>query len=309
MVKEERIANKIITIEKIIEIANYLEKQKDEYNRLFEEDKNNNANLSYSEQVHQYQGNKCGVRYTINFKDGREIEEESYNWFMENISILKTIKGINFYLPVSYSSNIKDRNHNEYMNLYVWLFFQEDHITLKVEGTNVEDQVYKLHTAIRGILDSCEERYNKTVKFRKLRIQSFTFSIGFLLSYILYLVLIASKANLGADIVKFLDNKYFLVFGQWAVAAILGNIIGLPIMMSLYRNILPKTKYSHYSTSSHRSVYVDNIEDYVSHNEIQIGEFADNAKKRSLIEKIYKITRIIVLVQVLLSVIFFLTIK
>lgn len=80
-------------------------------------------------------------------------------------------------------------------------------------------------------------------------------------------------------------------------------------MQYRYRNIIPKTKYSHYSKSSHKSIYVDNIEDYVSHNEILIGEFADNAKKRYLIEKIYKVTRIIVLVQLLLSIIFFFIIK
>lgn len=52
MVSEETIVNKIIPIETIIEIANYLEDQKEEYNRLFENDKNKNMNLSYSEQVY-----------------------------------------------------------------------------------------------------------------------------------------------------------------------------------------------------------------------------------------------------------------
>lgn len=76
-------------------------------------------------------------------------------------------------------------------------------------------------------------------------------------------------------------------------------------MSKLYRYILPKAKYSHYDRSSHKSVYMDNIEDYVSHNEVQIDIFANNGKNRKLIEKIYKVTSKIVLAQLLLSIIFF----
>ena len=47
MANEEKIVNKIVPIETIIEIANYLEDQKEEYNRLFEKDKQKNQNLSY----------------------------------------------------------------------------------------------------------------------------------------------------------------------------------------------------------------------------------------------------------------------
>ena len=80
-------------------------------------------------------------------------------------------------------------------------------------------------------------------------------------------------------------------------------------MMSLYRSIIPKSKYSHYSKSSHQSVYVDNIEDYTSHNEVQIGDFASNGKNRIIIERIYKITRIIVLIQLVISIILIFAIK
>ena len=54
-------------------------------------------------------------------------------------------------------------------------------------------------------------------------------------------------------------NILVIIIGQWFVSAIVGNILGLPIMLALYRNILPKAKYSHYSRSSRKSVYVDNL--------------------------------------------------
>ena len=125
----------------------------------------------------------------------------------------------------------------------------------------------------------------------------------------MYFVLIANKAKIAQGLGSYLNNKYVVVFGQWFVAALIGNILGYPIMMGLYRNILPRAKYSHYSRSSHKSVYVDNIEDFTSHNEVQIGDFANNGKNRELIEKIYKITSKIILIQILISVLLFVFMK
>ena len=309
MASEEKIINKIIPIETIIEIAGYLEDQKEEYNRLFENEKNKNINLSYSEQLYQYKGDNAKVEYTLRFKDGKEIKEEDYNWFIGMLDNLKAIEKITFYYHVGYSSNYENREHYEYMRLNTWIFFHEDSISLSVDGKNMEEQVYRLHSYLRGVLENNDERYNKTVKNRKLRIQSLCFSIGFILSYIIYFVLLANKAKLPQEIANYLNNKYAVIFGQWFISAIIGNLFGFPIMMGLYRNILPKTKYSHYSRSSHKSVYVDNIEDYIANDEVQIGQFANNGKNREIIEKIYKITSKIVLVQLVISVLFFFIMK
>lgn len=56
-------------------------------------------------------------------------------------------------------------------------------------------------------------------------------------------------------------------------------------------------------------MYVDDIEDFTSHNEVQIGKFTDNGKNRELIEKIYKITNKIVLIQLVISILLFFIIK
>lgn len=309
MASEEKIINKIIPIETIVEIAGYLEDQKEEYKRLFENDKNKNMNLNYREQVYQYKGDNAKVQYIIKFKDGKEIEEEDYNWFIGMLNNLKAIEEITFYYHVDYSSNYENREHYEYMRINTWIHFYENSISLSVDGKNMEEQVYRLHSYLRGVLENNDERYNKTVKNRKLRIQSLCFSIGFILSYIIYFILIANKAKLPQIYANYLNNKYVVIFGQWFISAIMGNVFGLPIMMGLYRNILPKTKYSHYSRSSRKSVYVDNIEDYTAHDEVQIGQFANNGKNRETIEKIYKITSKIVLVQLVISVLLFVIMK
>lgn len=309
MASEEKIVNKIIPVGTIVEIANYLEDQREEYARKFEIDSQKNQNLKFSEQSWEYKGDKPKIEYTIKFKDGREITEPDYNWFVGMLNNINVIDKITIYSYISYSSNLDNNGRSEFYHLSTWIHFWEDSVTLRVDGKNLEEQVYRVHSYLRGTLENNEERYNKTVKNRKSRIQSLCLSIGFVLSYIVYLVLIGNKANLPEFLTNYMNNKFIIVFGQWFVAAILGNMLGLPIMLALYRNILPKAKYSHYSSSSHKSVYVDNIEDYVSHDEVQIGKFANNARNRELIEKIFKITNKIVLVQLAVSILLFFILK
>lgn len=309
MASEEKIVNKIIPIETIIEVANYLEDQKEEYQRIFEKEEQKNAGLKYSEQVYEYKGDNPKVQYTIRFKDGREITEADYNWFVGMLNNLNSIEQITFYSTISYSSNARTREHYEYMHLYTWVHFREDTTTIRVDGKNMEEQVYRVHSYLRGTIENNDDRYNKTVKNRKLRIQSLCFSIGFVLSYIIYFILMANKNKIPVELANYLDNKMIIIIGQWFISALVGNILGLPIMLALYRNILPKAKYSHYSKSSHKSVYVDNVEDFVAHNEVQIGKFANNRKNREIIEKIYKITSKIVLVQVAISILLFFILK
>ena len=309
MASEEKIVNKIIPIETIIEVANYLEDQKEEYQRIFEKEEQKNAGLKYSEQVYEYKGDNPKVQYTIRFKDGREITEADYNWFVGMLNNLNLIEQITVYSTISYSSNARTREHYEYMHLYTWVHFREDTTTIRVDGKNMEEQVYRVHSYLRGTIENNDDRYNKTVKNRKLRIQSLCFSIGFVLSYIIYFILIANKNKIPVELANYLDNKMIIIIGQWFISALVGNILGLPIMLALYRNVLPKAKYSHYSKSSHKSVYVDNVEDFVAHNEVQIGKFANNGKNREIIEKIYKITSKIVLVQVAISILLFFILK
>lgn len=309
MSTEERIINKIIPIETIIEVANYLENQKDQYKRLFENDIQKNANLKFSEQIYQYKVRLLKTQYTIIFKDGKEISQEDYNWFLDMLGRLKLIKGITLHFCVYYSSNNVQKEHYTYMNSDIWIHFLEDSARIIVKGTNTEEKINKLFSDLRETIENNDERYNKTIKNRKIRIQSFCFSIGFIISYIIYIILIANKSNFPIEYSNYLNNKFVMIFGQWFLSAIIGNILGYPIMINLYRNILPKAKYSHYSKSSRKSIYVDNLEDYISHCEVQIGKFTSSGKSRNLIEKIYKITKIIVIIQILISSLLFILFK
>ena len=54
MANEETIVNKIITVNTILEIANYLNDKYEEYKKLYNEEIQRNQGLSPSEQIFKY---------------------------------------------------------------------------------------------------------------------------------------------------------------------------------------------------------------------------------------------------------------
>ena len=306
---EEKIINRIVPIETILEVAEYLEKQREEYDKLFEKDKEKNKNLKYSEQVYEYDGQTPKVEYTVKYKDGRELTEKGYDWLAGVLSNPKGVEKVQIYSHISYSSNIKDKEVREHKALDICIYFYEEYIRLRVDGTNLEEQTNKNYSYIRALIENNEERYNKTVKYRGLRTQSFCLALGYVLAIIIYCIILANKQVIPADIIGLINNKYVIVIGQWFLAALVGNVFGAAIMHSLYKNIVPQKKYSHYDRSSNKSVYIDNVEDYIEGDEVHIGKFANNGRNRQIIEKMFKITNRVVLVEVLISVILFFVLK
>lgn len=312
-----KILNKQIPIKSIIDVANYLENYKDEYLRKFQIDENKNKNIPYGEKVWEYENGNAEIRYTIDFHNGKSITETDYNWFIGNINEPRIIKSIRIDLSVSFfSNNNKNSNTNEYNRISAYVEFQDCGMNLKysdasvsVETTNKESEAHNIYSEIMNILENNEDRYNKTLKYRKIRIQCFTISVGIILSYILFVILKINSNNLPNEINDLLNNKLVLVLGQWFVAVLLGNLFSYWYILSIYRPLLPETKYAGYNSSTGSSRYTDDIDDYLQHSEVHFGKFWDAEKRRNKIEKIHKVTSKIILVQLLISVLLFFILK
>ena len=274
-----KIVNKQIPMQKIIDIANYLEDYKEKYDEIFKKEKEKNKNLAFSDRNFEYENGNAEVRYTITFHNGQRITESDYNWFIGNLSNTRAIKEIEIYLSVTYYTKGQNEDYNNH-----------------------------IYSTIMNTLEDTEDRYNNTMKHRKIRTQCFTISVGIILSYILYVILKINIDQIPPVLAEYLNNKYVLVFGQWFVAILLGNIFSYWYIISIYKPLLPETKYAGYDSTTYKSKYKDDIEDYIEHSEVHFGKFWD-AERRTQIEKIYKVTRIIVLVQLLISLILFFVLK
>ena len=305
-----KVINKQIPLETIIKVADYLEDYKEKYDKKFELEENKNKNIPYGEKKYEYENGSIIIKYTINFKNGKNITESDYNWFIGNLNNPSTIKDISIDLYMSYyTKSVSSTVNDIYNKVNVSLYFREFDITIDVDTTNQENEAHNLYSEVMNILEDNENRYNKTIKNRKIRIQSFCISIGIILSYILYAILIANKSNITPFIADYLNNKYVIIFGQWFSAILLGNIFSYWYILSIYKPLLPDTKYAGYNYSANRGNYTDDIDDYTEHSEVHFGKYWDAEKRRIKIEKIYKVTRIILLVQMVISAILFLILK
>ena len=312
-----KIVNKQIPIEKIVDIANYFEDYKEKYDKLFEEDREKNKNLPFIERRPEYDNVSAEIKYTIAFHNGQTIKEKDFNWFISNLNNTKIIKEIELYLSIRYfSKSDKDNLNSEYNSITASVDFRDagmnlqySDVIINVNTTNQERESNNIYSTIMNTLEDTEDRYNNTIKHRKIRTQCFTISVGIILSYILYIILRINIDKIPPVLAEYLDNKYILVFGQWFIAIVFGNVLSYWYMLMLYKPLLPYAKYAGYNSSTHRSVYRDDISDYLEHSEVHFGKYWDAEKRRKRIEDIYKVTKIILLVQLVISIILFFVMK
>ena len=305
-----KVVNKQIPLRTIIEIANYLEEYKGKYDKKFQIEENKNQNIPFGEKNYEFENGSTTLNYTIEFKNGKSIKESDYNWFLENLNEPSSIKTISIDLYISFYTKVQGGKINDiYNKVNISLYFREFDTTIDVETTQQENEAHNVYSEVMNILENNEDRYNKTMKYRKIRTQCFTITVGIILSYILYLVLRININKLPTVIAEYMNNKFVIVFGQWLVAVLLGNILSDWYISSIYRPLLPEKKYAGYNSSTYKSIYKDDVDDFVEHSEIHFGKYWDAEKRRTRIEKIYKVTRVVVFVQLIISIILFLILK
>ena len=161
-----KVVNKQIPLESIVQVANHLEDHKEKYDRKFELEENKNKNIPYGEKQWEYENGSTTIKYTIEFRNGK--------------------------------------------NIYVIL-------------------------------------------------------------------------KINADKISPVFSEYLLVFGQWFVAILLGNVFSYWYILSVYRPLLPETKYAGYNYSANRGNYTDDVDDYVEHSEVHFGKYWDAEKRRMTI--------------------------
>jgi len=309
-----KIVNKQISVDQIVEVAKYLERYKEQFQNMFAKERQMNMQMGNTYK----QFGETELLYSIQFQDGKNIKENGFNWFVSNLGQPRLISEIIINLRVTFfTKQPNSETYNVLNSINARIDFRESgtkiirnsDTSIDITTTHQEQEAYRLEQDITNILQSNDDRYNKTIKNKKIRMQSFCISVGLILSYILYLIIRININKMPDVAINFFSNKYVLVIGQWFVAILLGNLFSYWYILSVYRPILPWAKYSGRSAMSNQSVYTDDVNDYTNHSEVQFGQYWDAKKRRDKIEKIFMISKIILLVQAIISVIMFLIIK
>ena len=263
----------------------------------------------------KYSNMKTEVEYTIRFDNGKKMTEKGYEWFEAHTENPKTIVSIYISMWISFSTKEIGTDKKIYKNIHSscdfdgYSYDDQTFISYNVSTDCIEEENDKVHRMIEDNFASCPIRYNNTIKYRNLRIQAFSIAVGVILSYILFIILKLSSGSLPDIINQMLGNKNIVVFGQWVSAIILGNILASWYILLLYKPLLPKRSYVGYDRSSRKSIYRDNVEDFIDGSEVRIRKFFDADIRREKIEKLYKIGRIALLVQLVISALLFLILK
>ncbi len=292
------ITNKIITTEQIIELADYLIKTCNYYLELNRQDleKNNNSYFSGG-QYSYYMFTKPEVKYKIRYTDDRTIETTDENMLKEALDEPQYVKEITESLNVTYNNNIGEEKKE--MRMSVFINFAEKYIYYSSSDKNMEEEAYNFNSYIREILERGEDRYSGVVK-NKFSIKVVVgLALGSILTLIAFFLLLVLRLNGNDTLGLFFSNGFILPLLGWIIAFVFGTIIAGPITDNLYKEIDGAIE-NVYIRGKNKEKFE---EEYTKRNEILIGKNSNNLIKRKEIEKIYNISKKIVLVRLGISLI------
>lgn len=289
------ITNKIITIEQIKEVSNYLQKTCNYYLDLIKNDRVKNNNVYFDNAEYKYYTSSLPeVKYEINYNDDRSVQTTDEMTFIDSLKEPQFIKKLTMQLYIYYRDN--ELNEITEHNMSIYLTFDKSSIYFSTNDLNMSDQSYNLNSYVRGILESGEDRYSGIVKHKFIVKNIIGLAAGSILTLLLFLILLIMRSN-GSDTFETLfSNGLVLSLLGWILAFAFGSVIISPIINNLFREI--DTAESVYSDAKLMDIYK---KEYTRKNEVLIGESYNNLEKRNTIRKIYALSKKVILVRLLIS--------
>ena len=302
--REIKVYNQIISVEKIIEISDYLKGIVKHYNDLAEEDEKNNKDKERDEKVYNYSVySKNYLEYTIEFLDGRRIKTQEEYDFKEDLKEPQNIKTIDMHVAIHYFENHTGEKRDHTISVFLALW--KDHADIYTTSKLTDEETYNINNYIRGICEKGEERYSPIIKNRILIKNAFAFAVGSIISYIpILLMFVFHNSETGTLDFVFNSNVIFLVI-HWFLIFVLGIFFGYPIISNLYKGVEPEKNVSFSSAELNRQQDKDITERYINGNEVLIGDKSNNLQKRDTIRKYYEFVKKVLLIQLAISIIIF----
>lgn len=302
--REIIVYNQIITIDKIIEISDYLKGIVKHYNDLAEEDERNNKDKDRDQKVYNYSVySKNYLEYTIEFLDGRRIKTQEEYDFKEDLKEPQNIKAIDIHVAIHYYENHTGEKRDHTISVFMALW--KDHADIYTTSKLTDEETYNINNYIRGICEKGEERYSPIIKNRFLIKNMYAFSVGAIISYIPILLMFVLKNSETSSLDFIFNSNIIFLIIHWFIIFILGIFFGYPIISNLYRGVEPEKNVTFSSAELNRQQDRDITERYINGNEVLIGDKANNLQKRDTIRKYYDFSKKVLLIQLGISIIIF----
>lgn len=284
------ITGKIVTVEQIEKVADYLLETKNNYDRLIKEDKQKNQDAYITHGDYNYYTNYMPkLEYEINYEDGRSTKTEDIYVFKDALKEPRYLKSINMQFYLKYSDNQMGEETKHDMSLY--LTIRTDSIYFSTSDEHMEKEAYNFNSYIRGILEEGPDHYDFIAKKKRWIKLIVGTGFGSILSVIAFFIGLYLKSTEMETIVTLFKTPFLLTMLGWTIAVAFGTFCTTPIMSSLYHEIDKSLN------SFSKEWQKKKIENYKEANEILIGENVNNLEKRETIKKIYNIAKPLVLLH------------
>lgn len=292
------VQNKIITVDQIKEVSEYLKKTLNYYKDLIAKDyeKNNNANF-YSGNYKYYVYVQPSLEYKVEYVDGRKIDTQDEYVFYDALDEPQFISRIEERLYIAFEDNEYGETTKHCISIS--LTYTEGVINFTTQNDNMNDELYNMSSYINGILNSGEDRFNKLIKHRFLIKNIIGLAAGSILTLIGFIILVLTRTGESETVEMFFNNPIMLFLLGWLVAFAFGTTIVGSIVNNLYRN-LQKGLENAKNGNSFKNEYEDN---YRMFNEVLIGNNYSNLEKRKSLEGLYSISKKVLLVRLVISLI------
>lgn len=292
------IQNKLITVEQIKEITEYLKKTLNHYNDLIQQElqENNNANF-YQGHYKHYAYTKPSLEFKVEYTDGRKIDTKDDFVFYDALREPQYVYKIEERLYISYEDN--DMGETTSHLLDISLNYSESVIHFITSNKNMNNELYNVSSYINGLLNGGEDRFNKIIKNRFWVKNIIGLAAGSILTLIGFIILLLMRNETTDTLNMFFENPILLVLGGWLIAFALGNTIVNPIVNNLYSSLEVGLENA-YKGGTFTNHYEDN---YRMFNEVLIGKNYNNLEKRKSIEKVYSLSKKVILIRLIISVI------
>ncbi len=298
-----KVANKIITDKDLLEIFELMNEKLIYLKKIAKKEEMQNSMLKYDYKKWTFKDNGSKLSFDVDFYDDTNIKFDNYNNFLAIFnSRLHEIKNIwvRFHLWYSVSSpSQKYEWHSQYINMNIY----ETKADIEVSLSSTDKKIDDIYELIKNKILNAPPKYDTVVK-EKTKINIIVgLGIGFIPALIITTLLLLIPA------VKYVFAESYVLYTICCLALtfFIGEIAISAKLDDLYKNIIPEKKYIRYDSTTHKSVYKDDIDNYIQTSEILIGKNVDNLKCRDNIMKYYnKYKRYIpyeIVIMILLSVI------
>lgn len=272
------VCNKVISNDVLYDILEKMNEKILELNKICQKEKLENANRNYTDQVWTIKDFNGGVRCTFSFSNNTRVTCDKYR---DIVAIFNSRLNEISSMVISFSCYYikKQDGQIKVISDSIVLFVYENSMNINLNISSDNDKIYDVYQFIKDQILSAPERYDRVIKKRSSIINMICFSVGFIPSIIILTLLIFVPT------VKMLYETVYILYPIALVifSFMFGSLLIRFKLLQLYAPLLPNKKYVGYDKETYKSIYKDDIDNYVASAEIIIGKNCNNIKNREKI--------------------------